>query len=103
MYTPAEAPAVTVKFANVFAPLIVVEPELAPIKETVLKVTPDPAFIVGPLVDVQLICDVPALNERFVPIVKTIGCESLNVNVLDPSVIVLTLLLLDDKALAVTL
>jgi hypothetical protein len=54
--------------------------------------------------EVQVICDVPELNVRFVLFEKFTGAAvALNVTVLDPSVIVLTLLLLDDKTSAVTL
>jgi hypothetical protein len=45
----------------------------------------------------MLICDVPAVNVKFVLVVKVTGDDPLNVTVLDPSVIVLTLLLLDNN------
>ena len=54
-------------------------------------------------VDDVFICDVFAFNVRFVDVVKFTGVVPLNVNVLDPSVIVLTFELLDDKEPAVTL
>ena len=60
--------------------------------------------LVAAAIEVQLICDVPALNVRFVLVAKfTAAAVALKVNVLDPSVIVLTLVLLDDKEPAVTL
>ena len=52
---------------------------------------------------VQFICEVPELNVKLVLVVNVTGDVPLNVNVLDPSVIVLTKLLLEDKDPAVTL
>ena len=52
---------------------------------------------------VQTIEDVPALNVKFVDGLQETEADAPNVTVLDPSNIVLTLLLLDDKVPAVTL
>jgi hypothetical protein len=51
--------------------------------------------------DEKVIDDVPELKVRLVDVVKV--TSSLNVTVLDPRLIALTLLLLDDKEPAVTL
>ncbi len=47
--------------------------------------------------------DVPALKVKFTGFVNTTVVPALNVTVLDPSNIALTLLLLDDREPAVTL
>ena len=52
----------------------------------------------------MFICDAPALNVKFVIADKLVPPPALlNVTVLDPRLIALTLLLLDDKEPAVTL
>jgi hypothetical protein len=86
-------------------PLTVAVPAVVLVKETLLKVTPtfDPAAIVG-LVAVKTILEVPALNVRFVFVIKLIApLAALNVTVLLPRLIVRVLLLLDDRDVAVTL
>jgi len=50
-----------------------------------------------------VICEVPAFNVKFVAVVNAIGDVPLKVTVLLPSVICLTLELLEDKSKAVTL
>ena len=54
------------------------------------------------LVPVKFIVDVPPENVKFVDVNIATPALPFNVTVLDPSVIALTLLLLDDKEPAVT-
>ncbi len=55
------------------------------------------------LVAEQLIVEVPALKVRFVFVLNDTADAALNVTVLLPRLIVRVLVLLDDKAVAVTL
>jgi len=55
-----------------------------------------------PVEPVALIVDVPALKVRLVEVLNAIGAEALNVTVLLPRLIVRVLLLLEDRAVALT-
>lgn len=98
---PAGAGAVQVKLLNVFKPVIELLVGDVPVKDTLWNVFPPPARVL--VADVNCIKEVPALKVKFVDVGKA-STVPLDVKfiVLAPRLIVLTLLLLDDKTPAVT-
>ena len=99
--SPALDGALNVSVLNVFAPFIVGDSDALVLEnDTLLKTWPPPSTVMFPPPRTRV--EVPALNVRFVLAANTGELEFV-VTVLDPSVIVLTLELLDDKEPAVTL
>jgi hypothetical protein len=99
--TPAVLGATSVRLLKMFMPETMREPLKVLVKETLLKVREPPEIVTLEL-DI-LIWDVPALKVRFVDVVKSIAGEPTIARVLEPSVMVLALVLLDVIPLAATL
>ena len=96
----------TARLVNVLMLRMLCVDPVVDVNDTVANVTPVP--VVAPPVTLtalaeQNIVDVPALNVRLVLVVKSIAVDALNVTVLLPRVMVLVLLLVDNRAVAVML